>query len=69
MIGMDSNHCQIIKQSIAGARDVDEQTLASLAILSERLERVRKLDKVFGNVKFSPAVRKLSKRRNAVAVG
>lgn len=69
MIGMDSNHCQIVEQSIAGERDVDEQTFASLAILSERLDRVRKLDKVFSNVKFSPAVRKLSKQRNAVAVG
>ena len=68
MIEADSNHCQIVRDSLAGERAVDEQTFVSLTVLAERLERLKKLDKVFNNVAFSPAVKKLTKQRNAVAV-
>jgi len=69
MIEGDSNHCQIVRDSIVGKRAVDEQTFASLTILGERLERLKNLDGVFGDVEFSSAVKKLKGRRNAVAVG
>jgi hypothetical protein len=68
MIEVDSNHCQIVKDSISGERAVDEQTFASLAILNERLERLRKLDKIFDKVAFSPAVEKFKKQKSAVAI-
>ncbi len=68
MFEADSNHCQIVRDSLAGERAVDEQTFVSLTVLAERLERLKKLDKVFNNVAFSPAVKKLTKQRNAVAV-
>ncbi len=69
MIGMDLNHCQIVGKGLAGERAVDEQTLASLEILTERLERLKKLDKAFSCIEFSSAVEKLKSRRNTVAVG
>ena len=69
MIGMDLNHCQIVEKGLTGERVVDEQTLASLEILAERLERLKKLDKTFSSIEFSYAVKKLKTRRNAVAVG
>ncbi len=68
MIEVNTNDCQIVKDSLAGRRPVDEQTFTSLAILGERLERVRRLGKNFSNIKFSPAVRKLAGRENIVAV-
>ncbi len=68
MFEADSNHCQIVRDSLAGERAVDEQTFVSLTVLAERLERLKKLDKVFNNVAFSAAVKKLTKQRNAVAV-
>ncbi len=68
MIGTDSNHCQIVRESIAGERAVDEQTFASLAILTERLERLKKLDKSFSEIAFSSGVKRLKARKNAVAV-
>ena len=68
MSEMNSNHCQIVEKSLTGERAVDEQTFASLSILNERLERLKKHDKVFGNVSFSPFVEELSRRRGAVAV-
>jgi len=69
MIEEDRNHCQIVAGSLSGERRVDEQSLASLAILTERLERLKKLDNVFSGIEFSSAVKKLKKQRNAVAVG
>jgi len=68
MTATDSNHCRIVEKSLNGEREVDEQTFASLAILTERLERLKKLNKIFGIVTFSPAVRKLKTRKDAVAV-
>ena len=68
MIEMDSNHCQIVGKSITGERAIDEQTFASLEILSERLEHLRDLDPVFGGVTFSDNVFELKASKNAVAV-
>ena len=48
MIEVDSNYCQIVRDSLAGERAIDEQTFASLAILNERLERLKKFGKNFG---------------------
>jgi hypothetical protein len=64
----DVDHFQVVAENLDGRRTVDEQTLASLAILSERLERLKRFDGIFDGVRFSPAVEKLRRRRNAVAV-
>ncbi|MHC4557676.1 MAG: hypothetical protein ACYTFW_05040 [Planctomycetota bacterium] len=69
MIGTDSNHCRIVAESLSGERDVDEQTFASLAILGERLERLKNLDEAFSSVAFSSDVEKLRSQKNTVAVG
>lgn len=68
MIEMDSNHCQIIRKSISGEREIDEQTFASLEILGERLERLRDLNPVFSGVRFSPNVGELKASKDAVTV-
>ena len=68
MIETGSNHYRIVAKSLARERDVDEQTLSSLAILTERLERLKKTNKSFSNVTFSPAVKKLQNQKNKVAV-
>jgi hypothetical protein len=69
MIGMDLDHCRIVEKGLTGEHAVDEQTFASLEILAERLERLKKLDKLFSSIEFSSAVEKLKARRNTVAVG
>jgi hypothetical protein len=65
---MDSNHCQIVRDSITDKRTIDEHTFVSLAVLDERLERLKKLNKVFSGVEFSSAVKKLKTRNNRVPV-
>jgi len=69
MIEIDSNHCRIVARSLAGKREVDEQTFTSLAVLGERLERLKGRNKAFSGVEFSAAVEKLQTSKTAVAVG
>jgi hypothetical protein len=69
MIGTDSNHCRIVAESLAGKREVDEQTLSSLAVLDERLERLKKLGGAFSGVVFSRAVERLRTHNSTVTVG
>jgi hypothetical protein len=68
MIESDGNHRQIVEDSLSGQRAVDERTFASLEILADRLERLKKFDKVFSRVTFSPAVKELAERKSAVPV-
>lgn len=69
MIGMDSNHCQVVSESLAGDRAVDEQTFVSLAVLAERLEGLKRASRAFAGVEFSQHVEKLKDSSPAVAVG
>ena len=69
MTKVGSNHCQIVSESLAGKRAVDEQTFASLAVLTDRLERIRKLGKAFSKVEFSPDVERLKSRESPLPVG
>ena len=55
-------HCKVVKDGLDGNRLIDEQTFDSLAVLTERLERVKKLGPVFSDVAFSKAVQKLTKQ-------
>jgi len=64
---MESDHFQIVDMSINGRRAVDEQTLSSAAVLGERLARLKKANKAFNKVEFSPAVKKLQRHHKALA--
>ena len=68
MLGMDSDHCQVVSKSLKGQRKVDDHTFAALAILSERLERLKTMDEAFSGVTFSPDVMKLQGRRRTTSV-
>ena len=65
---MDFNHCQIVRETLTGQRAVDEQSFASVAVLAERLERLKRLGENFGSVGLSDDVEELAKRKSAVAV-
>ena len=69
MIGTDSNHCRIVAGSLVGEREVDERTFASLAILGERLERLKEIDETYSGIEFSPDVQKLQSQKKSIAVG
>jgi hypothetical protein len=69
MIEANSNHYRIVARSLAGKRAVDEHTFASLAVLDERLERLKRFNEAFTSVKFSAAVEKLRTSRAALVIG
>ncbi len=69
MIESDSKHYQIVEKSLAGDRAIDEKTFASLEVLSERLEHLKKVDRIFDGVTFSPQVMDIKARIREVAVG
>jgi hypothetical protein len=67
MLETASNHWQVVARSLNGEREVDEQTFASVAVLAERLEQLKRSDIAFSEVEFSPAVKKLQKEMVAVS--
>ena len=69
MIGMDSNHCRVVADCLAGKRKADEETFDALAALGEKLEQLRRLDSIFSGVEFSAYAEELRSRKSPVAVG
>ncbi len=53
MIGMDVDHCQIVSNGLRQAMPAGEQVQVSMAVLSERLERVKALGAAFAGISFS----------------
>ena len=68
MLELYLDHCEVVKDSLKGTRAIDEQTFASLEVLSDRLERVKKLGGRFADVAFSPAAEHLRKQAGKLAV-
>lgn len=65
---MDGSYCQIVARTLAGERPVDEQTHASIAILAERLERLKSHGGLFTGIEFSPDLQRLRERSESVYV-
>ncbi len=66
---MDSKHFQIVRKSLNSNKTVGEETLASVEILKDRLERVKSLGRAFSKISFSSAVEKLAKQKSPLTVG
>jgi len=64
---LETNHWQVVARSLNSEREVDEQTFASVAALTERLEQLKRSDIAFSDVEFSPAVKRLQKDPVAVS--
>jgi len=69
MIGMESDYFEVLNRSLTGDREVDQQSYVSMAVLSDRLERVKSLGKAFSGICFSEDVEQLSRESSALAVG
>jgi hypothetical protein len=66
---MDGSYYQVVARTLAGERPVDEQTHASVAILSERLGCLKEHGGLFAGIEFSPHVEGLRQRSEAISVG
>ena len=67
MVGMD-RHCQVVGESLMGERPVDEQTGVSMAVLADRLERLKQSSNLFAGVTFSPYAQRMKRHAEAMMV-
>ncbi len=65
---MRANEFQVVKNAIAGHKDVDDKALAALKILKGRLERIRSIGGIFDAVEFSSEASELISNRSFAAV-
>jgi hypothetical protein len=68
MYAIGSEHSQTVLDSLTGERATNDQTFASIGILAERLENLRKLHRCFLNVEFSPMVNALVEQESELAI-
>lgn len=68
MLTIETDHCEIVAQSLAGTRDADEQTFLSMAVLSDRLDRLRKTHRAFVDIDFSPQAMALTQQEMMLAL-
>jgi hypothetical protein len=66
---MCASEFQIVKDAVAGHREVDEQALAAMSVLGDRLERIKSLGGSFSSVGFSSDVEKLQRYKSPATVG
>ncbi len=63
------DNLRIINETLAGERPMDEQTHAAMAILAERLQRLKQSSSLFADIAFSPHVKKLQRQAEALVLG
>jgi len=68
MLTTKSDHFKVITESLSGARPIDEETFSSVAVLAERLERLKKTSKLFDDVGFSDEVEESASREVTSAI-
>jgi len=68
MLAAKCDHFKVITESLSGARSTDEEIFSSIAVLAERLERLKKTNALFDEVGFSEQVEKLALREMISAI-
>jgi hypothetical protein len=68
MTDLFRDHCEVVQDSLHGTRETDERTFASLEILKDRLDKVKRMSPKLAIVEFSPAIDKMRKSSNKLAV-
>jgi len=68
MLAAKCDHFKLITESLSGARSTDEEIFSSIAVLAERLERLKKTNTLFDEVGFSEQVEKLALREMISAI-
>ena len=68
MYATTMNHCEAVLENLAGNRTADEQTFASMNILSERLQNLQKRHRCFINVELSPHAQAITEQQMELAI-
>jgi len=59
MFSNDLDYFKLMRDGITGERNIDEKTFEAAAVLSERLENLKKTGDEFDEVSFSPQAQQL----------
>lgn len=62
------NYVKVAQEALSSKRLADEHVLESMAILNERLDRIRSLGGKFAHIGFSSAAKKMTMSHKAMAV-
>ena len=65
----DIDHIGVVKGSLANDRAIDEKTLWSISVLSQRLKKLKESNPIFAEIGFSDNVNRLMSKQVASAVG
>ena len=68
MYGTNGDHFNVIKDCLSNGRAMDEDAMSSVAVLAERLERLKKTSSLFADIMFSPQVEELAQRELVSAI-
>ncbi len=60
MIAENRDHFKVVTERLVGLKPIDDETFSSIAVLAERLERLKKTNDKFAEVTFSPHVEELA---------
>lgn len=50
----------VVREGLSGRRDVDQQVMESVSVLTQRLERLKAAGGLFGKISFSPQMKALA---------
>jgi len=68
MFNNQRDNLSIVKESLCGSRPIDEETIASIVLLDERLAKLKRTSSLFSEVSFSPELEELSSREMMLAI-
>jgi hypothetical protein len=68
MVGMEVDHFGIVNACLQESHRPNERALASVAILQDRLDRLKQSHAAFAGLSFSPQVQQFSEYTAASAV-
>jgi len=60
MFATETDNFQILSQNLNGSREIDEQTFSSVAVLAERMDRLKRSNPLFEQISFSPEIDELA---------
>lgn len=59
MFGMQDEF-KVVRDGLSGTRPIDEDVMSSVAVLAERLKRLKKSNSIFAGISFSPQAEELA---------
>lgn len=60
MIATEMDHFKVLSENLNGSREIDEQTFSAVAVLAERMDRLKRSNPLFEQISFSPEIEELA---------